>query len=53
MEKTNINLRYLEKLVYSTQLTCEVASCIRRLPESRFSSRKMAKEIGERNDVES
>jgi hypothetical protein len=35
----------------STQLTCEVASCIRRLPESKFSSRKMAKEIGERNDV--
>jgi hypothetical protein len=53
MEKTIINPRYFKKQVYSTQVICKVASCMRRLPESRFSSRNMAKEIGERNNVES
>jgi hypothetical protein len=53
MEKTNIDLPYLEKLVDSTQFTREGESCIRRLPESRFSSRNMVKEIGEKKDVES
>jgi hypothetical protein len=53
MEKTNINLRYLNKLVYSISLICEAATYIRRLPESRFSLKKIAKKIGEKKDVES
>jgi hypothetical protein len=53
MEKTNIDLPYLEKLVDSTQFTREGESCIRRLPWSRFSLKKIVKEIGEKKDVES